>query len=113
MKIDEKTRYLIFLVISTSIIAYTFFVIFTTYTKNETVCTNKTNSTENKKKEHKYIVKEDKGKIKIFEEGKEKPISTISKEIEELPEYDQNMLKNGICAYSDKELYEILEDYED
>ena len=61
----------------------------------------------------KYLIKELEGKINVFQVGKEKPLITLEKEIEYLPEYDQKMLKNGIYVENLEKLNKVLEDYDD
>ncbi len=71
------------------------------------------NNNFKKQEDYKYIVKEDSGKIKVFENGKEEPLATVDREIEYLPEYDKKILKNGIYLKNNEELNKTLEDYED
>ncbi len=90
-----------------------------TYTLISIICFNnrqkykKTNFDPTKDKNHKYLVKGDSGKINIFENGEKTPIKTIEQEVEYLPEYDRQMLENGIYAESAEQLDKILEDYGD
>lgn len=100
--------YILLPIISISIIVYTFFMIFSLNKKTE-----QKNEQPIKENEYKFLVKEDSGKIKVFEKGNKNPINVIDKEVEYLPEYDQNMLKNGIYVYNSSDLNKILEDYED
>lgn len=100
--------YILLPIISISIIVYTFFMIFSLNEKTE-----QKNEQPIKENEYKFLVKEDSGKIKVFEKGNKNPINVIDKEVEYLPEYDQNMLKNGIYVYNSSDLNKILEDYED
>ena len=111
MKINidkKKFLYTLLPIVSISIIMYTFFVIFSLNEKTE-----QDNKHKIKENEYKFLIKEDSGKIKVFEKGNKNPINIIDKEVEYLPEYDQNILKNGIYVYNSSDLNKILEDYED
>lgn len=114
MKIDrKKISYLIFFATCASITTYTFFIISSINKKSETNTAVKKNFLIDEKKDHKYLIKGDNDKIEIFKKGTETPLYTIRKEIANFPEYDQKMLQDGIYAYSDEQLYKIIEDYED
>lgn len=105
----KKIFYLIFLTISAIIITSTFFSIFFVNNK-EAIRANSNKKYEN---DYKYLVKEDNGKIKVFDNKSKESIKTLEKEVEYLPEYDQNMLQEGIYAYDINDLNKILEDYDD
>lgn len=58
-----------------------------------------------------YIVKNHKGNIAIFEQGKEVPFRTTDIVVKELPPADRALLEKGIDASNQEELNSILEDY--
>lgn len=60
-----------------------------------------------------YIIKEYDGKIAVFSNNFDKPIHTLdSPYVRDLPEYDRELLEEGIVANSKDELTKILEDYD-
>lgn len=106
----KKISYILLSIASISIIIYTFSTIFSINKKQKKTTIEQP---QIKKNEYKFLVKEDSGVIKVFKNGDKTPINVIDKEVEYLPEYDQNMLKNGIYLYSSDDLNKVLEDYED
>ncbi len=106
----KKLSYILLSAASISIIAYTFSTIFSLNKKPKQPTIEQP---QIKKNEYKFLVKEDSGVIKVFKNGDKTPINVIEKEVEYLPEYDQNMLKNGIYLYNTDDLNKVLEDYED
>ncbi len=53
------------------------------------------------------------GKIAVFVDGNDKPLYVLdTPSLHELPEYDQNILNDGIVAENNTELLKILEDYD-
>ena len=58
-----------------------------------------------------YIVKSHEGNIAVFEEGSQQPFRICNVSVSILPKEDQQLLKEGIKAYSQAELTQILEDY--
>lgn len=61
--------------------------------------------------EEKYIVKEFFGKIAVFKGSDETPVEITDTAVSSLPDYDKQQLKEGVYAYSEKELKRLLEDY--
>lgn len=60
-----------------------------------------------------YIVKEYNGKIAVFLSNSTAPLYVLDDPyVRDLPEYDREMLKNGIIANNNSELIKILEDYD-
>ncbi len=112
MKINFKNKknflYCFLITIFIATCSYTTFSIFS-LNKDKKILVKKTENKEN----FKYLIKETEGKIKVFLIGNEKPIATLEKEFEYLPEYDQKMLKNGIFVENTEKLNKILEDYDD
>ncbi len=58
-----------------------------------------------------YTVKDYKGTIAVFEQGKDKPFRTTGIAVNELPPADRALLEKGIDASDQEELNLILEDY--
>ena len=58
-----------------------------------------------------YTIKEYDGKIAVFKNTEDTPITVYEAYISLLPEYDRNLLKKGIKAKSTEELQKIIEDY--
>ncbi len=106
----KKLSYILLSLASISIIIYTFFTIFSLNKEKKQQLIEQPKIQKN---EYKFLVKEDDGVIKVFKNGDENPINVIDKEVEYLPEYDQNMLKSGIYVYNSDDLNKVLEDYED
>lgn len=74
----------------------------------------KTNENNGNKPEIIYTVKEFEGKIAVFKSGNNTPERILdSPYIRDLPEYDRDLLRVGIPAYSEAELNLILEDYDE
>ena len=87
------------------------FVIFSlNISKNEISSAQNSEKTE-LKTESIYIVKEHKGRIAAFEEENAKPFRTTEILVEDLPEGDRELLKEGIKVSGFEELSKILEDY--
>ena len=59
----------------------------------------------------KYMVKEYKGKIAVFEDGQNKPFRITDIAIKDLPKADKEFLEKGISVSGKEELNQILEDY--
>ena len=60
-----------------------------------------------------YRVKEYNGRIAVFIDGNETPLYTLETPlVNELPQYDRDILEKGIIAESNAELLQILEDYD-
>lgn len=60
-----------------------------------------------------YKITEYEGKIAVFAEGSQSPIYILdSPYLRDLPTYDQNLIKNGIYAATDKDVQKIIEDYD-
>ncbi len=57
-----------------------------------------------------YTVKEYRGKIGIFEAGKEEPSAVLDVFVFTLPERDRKMLKDGFSV-SEEEIFGVIEDY--
>lgn len=60
-----------------------------------------------------YCMKEQNGKIVVFEKGNDQPIKTLETDPSVLPDHDRQLLKEGIYLNSDQELRKLLEDYDD
>lgn len=58
-----------------------------------------------------YIVKEYNGKIAVFEKGRDEPYRTTNMSVNFLPDYDRELLINGIELKTQKEVDAVLEDY--
>ena len=58
-----------------------------------------------------YTVKNYKGNIAVFEQGKDAPFRTTGIAVKELPPADRALLDKGINASDQEELNLILEDY--
>ncbi len=58
-----------------------------------------------------YILKDYNGHLAVFNYGESSPIEEFDVPTESFGEYDKNMLKKGIAAYSDEELQKLIEDY--
>lgn len=58
-----------------------------------------------------YTVKNHKGNIAVFEQGKDTPFRTTGIAVKELPPADRALLEKGINASDQEELNLILEDY--
>lgn len=72
------------------------------------------NDSSNNQSQIVYTVKEYEGKIAVFIDGNESPERILeSPYIRDLPQYDRDLLKIGIPAYSETELNTILEDYDE
>ena len=65
----------------------------------------------NAPKNAKYQIREFEGNIAIFKSGTQMPYKTTSISVNDLPQKDREILKNGIEASSEEELSTILEDY--
>ncbi len=61
--------------------------------------------------ESKFVIKEYKGSVAVFENGKNDPIKKTETMVSDLPVADQEILKKGINVPSQEELLRILEDY--
>lgn len=61
--------------------------------------------------EEKYTIKEFFGKVAVFEGNSESPVKITDTAVSSLPDYDKKQLKDGVCAYGEKELKRLLEDY--
>ena len=61
--------------------------------------------------ESKFVIKEHKGSVAVFENGKNDPIKETETLVADLPLADQEILKKGIDVSSKEELLRILEDY--
>lgn len=60
-----------------------------------------------------YIVKQHNDRIAVFINGKDEPLQILdSPFVRDLPEYDQQILSEGIIAKNNEELLKILEDYD-
>ena len=59
-----------------------------------------------------YLMKEYEGKIAIFEADLSAPVRTLDIFVHNLPEYDQQELKNGIPLDSMEEVNQRIEDYD-
>lgn len=63
--------------------------------------------------EPKYILKEYQGGIAVFSPNSNTPQREYSDVlVKALPEYDRALLKNGIKVFSDKQLQQLIEDYD-
>lgn len=72
------------------------------------------NDSSNNQSQIVYTVKEYEGKIAVFIGDNESPERILeSPYIRDLPQYDRDLLKIGIPAYSEAELNTILEDYDE
>lgn len=72
------------------------------------------NDSSNNQSQIVYTVKEYEGKIAVFIGDNESPERILeSPSIRDLPQYDRDLLKIGIPAYSEAELNTILEDYDE
>ena len=58
-----------------------------------------------------FIVKEYDGRIAVFTAGSFSPDKVYDTHVSQLPEYDQNLLVDGILANDREELRKIIEDY--
>ncbi len=58
-----------------------------------------------------YTVKEYRGTIGVFEKGEKEPFRKIDINIDDLPNADKKMLKDGINVNTQEELNAVLEDY--
>lgn len=61
--------------------------------------------------EYKYLVKDYNGFLTVFSYGSDEPAYITDVLVATLPEYDRNLLKDGIIIYSEAGLSAILEDY--
>ena len=60
-----------------------------------------------------YRVKAHQNRIAVFIDGESSPLYTLDTPLlSDLPEYDRELLQNGITAKSETELLKILEDYD-
>lgn len=50
--------------------------------------------------------------VAVYELGRELPCQILETRVDSLPEYDQQLLREGIAAKDDKELNQMLQDYE-
>lgn len=50
--------------------------------------------------------------VAVFQLGHELPCQILETRVDSLPEYDQQLLRKGIAAKDDKELNQMLQDYE-
>ena len=58
-----------------------------------------------------YVVKDFEEKLAVFKAGNENPITVYDFYISNLPDIDVNRLRDGIIAYSQAELQQIIEDF--
>ena len=58
-----------------------------------------------------YKIQEYNGNIAVFEKGQKQPFRKTEIAVKNLPEADQNELKNGIEVETSEELQVLLEDY--
>ena len=47
----------------------------------------------------------------VFLAGRELPYQILETRVDSLPEYDQELLREGIAAQNEQELLELLQDY--
>lgn len=59
----------------------------------------------------KYRICEYEGKVAVFLAGRELPYQILETRVDSLPEYDQELLREGIAAQNEQELLELLQDY--
>lgn len=50
--------------------------------------------------------------VAVYELGRELPCQILETRVDSLPEYDQELLREGIAAKDDQELNQMLQDYE-
>lgn len=58
-----------------------------------------------------YIIKEQEGKIAVFEKDKKTPITVTDVFVDSLPEEDITQIKKGVYVKTKEELDTLLEDY--
>lgn len=58
-----------------------------------------------------YLVKAYQGKVAVFRFGEEVPLEVRDSHVDQFPEADRDLLKQGIPVHSEEELQRILEDY--
>ena len=58
-----------------------------------------------------FIVKEYDGRVAVFTAGSLSPDKVYDTHVSQLPEYDRNLLIDGILANNKEELRKIIEDY--
>ena len=58
-----------------------------------------------------YSLREYRGKLAVFEQGKARPVRIIEMDVTLLPPPDQELLRAGIPAETEQELNLLLEDY--
>lgn len=60
-----------------------------------------------------YTVGEYEGKVAVFLYGKSEPQQVLEEvRVKNLPEYDQQLLQEGIPIYSEEELASLIEDFD-
>ena len=60
---------------------------------------------------YKYIIKDYKGRIAVYQYGKNLPIEIFDIYTDSLPETDSMKIYNGINITNEKELQNVIEDY--
>ncbi|MBO5105804.1 MAG: hypothetical protein J6C29_02790 [Clostridia bacterium] len=71
-----------------------------------------TQNTSLKSTETKYILKEFKGNLAIYQMDSDTPLEVLDVKISSLPERDIERIKNGITADTLNEIISVAEDYE-
>jgi hypothetical protein len=59
-----------------------------------------------------YTLKEHEGKLALFVDGSSVPSQIFDTPTELLPEYDREMLKDGIVVNNETDLQKLIEDYD-
>lgn len=76
---------------------------------------NPQNTSDNKMlntpKNNNYILSEYEGKLAIYKNGENMPISVYETYLSSLPEKDKELIEKGIIIESTEELQSLIEDY--
>lgn len=104
-----KKKYILYILFSIYSVSITIYSFAELSSINKIDKKNKIYTKEN----NKFIIKTIKNNISVFKKGSTKPFLSISRSPKDLPEYDRQLLKNGININSLEELNKLLEDYED
>lgn len=99
------------LVIVLFIIFYVLLVLINTAKEPINPVVEQTNS--NTKENYEYMIKDIDGKINVFKKGTDNPINILDKKTDILPQYDRELLSQGIYLENIEQLNKILEDYDD
>lgn len=98
-------------IIIITIIVYSLFALINTTKEpiNPVIEQNESNTKQN----YEYLLKDINGKINVFKKGVDTPINILDKRTDILPEYDRELLSQGIYLENIEQLNKILEDYDD